>query len=519
MAAFFHYFTCNSLPSYAHLFFTFAVFFLSCLVLFLYRKSQSKHINLPPGPAGWPIVGNLFQVARSGKPFFQYVDDLRRKYGPIFTLRMGTRTMIIVSDAMLCHEAFIEKGAIFASRPRENPTRNIFSCNKFTVNSAVYGLEWRSLRRNLVQNMLSSSRIKEFHSIRSQAMDKLIARLRAEAKANGGVVSVLKNARFAVFCILLGMCFGIEMDEETIEKMDLITKNVLITLDPRIDDFLPILRPFFGKQRKRALQVRERQVENMTPFIQQRRLALRNPGSNKSAMPFSYLDTLLDLKVEGRNSAPSNSELVSLCSEFINGGTDTTATVLEWGIAQLIQNPNIQSKLFDEIKSTVGDRTVEEKDVEEMKYLQAIVKEVLRKHPPTYFLLTHAATKATTLGGFNIPTDANLEVFLPGISEDPKIWSNPEKFDPDRFYLGKEDADITGVTLVKMIPFGAGRRICPGLTMATVHIHLMLARMFQEFEWTAYPPNFDIDFSGKFEFTVVMSNTLKARIKPRGDIR
>ncbi|MBA0772243.1 hypothetical protein Gotri_007655, partial [Gossypium trilobum] len=201
-----------------------------------------------------------------------------------------------------------------------------------------------------------------------------------------------------------------------------------------------------------------------------------------------------------RNSAPSNSELVSLCSEFINGGTDTTATVLEWGIAQLIHNPNIQSKLFDEIKSTVGDRTVEEKDVENMKYLQAIVK-------------------ATTLGGFNIPIDANLEVFLPGISEDPKIWSNPEKFDPDRFYLGKEDADITGVTMVKMIPFGAGRRICPGLTMATVHIHLMLARMVQEFEWTAYPPNSDIDFSGKFEFTVVMSNTLKSRIKPRGDTR
>ncbi|MBA0688579.1 hypothetical protein Goshw_026783 [Gossypium schwendimanii] len=108
--------------------------------------------------------------------------------------------------------------------------------------------------------MLSLSRIKEFHSIRSQAMDKLIDRLRAEAKANGGVVSVLKNARFAVFCILLRMCFGIEMDEETIEKMDLITKNVLITLDPRIDDFLPILRPFFGKQRKRALQVRKQQV-------------------------------------------------------------------------------------------------------------------------------------------------------------------------------------------------------------------------------------------------------------------
>ncbi|XWS75342.1 hypothetical protein CRYUN_Cryun01aG0078300 [Craigia yunnanensis] len=501
--------------SFYHLVFTLIAFFISCLIFFLSRKSKSKRLNLPPGPPGWLVVGNLFQVVRSGKPFFEYVDDLRQQYGPIFTLRMGIRTMIILSDANLCHEAFIEKGALFASRPRENPTRNIFSCNKFTVNSAVYGPVWRSLRRNVVQNMLSSSRLKEFRSTREHAMDKLIDNLRAEAAANNGVVSVLKNTRFGVLCILIGMCFGIEMDEETIEKIDQVMKTVLITLDARIDDFLPILRPFFSKQRKRVLQVRKEQVDYIVPFIEKRREALLNPGSDKSAMSFSYLDTLFDLKVEGRKSAASNSELVTLCSEFLNGGTDTTATALEWGIAQLIENPDIQSKLYDEIKWTVRDQKVDERDIEKMKYLQAVVKELLRRHPPTYFSLTHAATEPATLGGFDIPTDANLEIFLPGISEDPKIWSNPEKFDPDRFYSGKEDADITGVTGVKMMPFGVGRRICPGIGMATVHVHLMLARMVQEFEWTAYPPNSKLDFSGKFEFTVVMKNTLKAMIKPR----
>ncbi|MBA0819003.1 hypothetical protein Gohar_019587 [Gossypium harknessii] len=251
------------------------------------------------------------------------------------------------------------------------------------------------------------------------------------------------------------------MDEETVEKMDPITKNVLITLDTRINDFLPILRPVIGEQRKRALQ---------------RRVALRNPGSNKSAIPFSYLYTLFYLKVkEETQHHPTQS-----WSHFAPSSS----------MPELIP-PRL----------TVGDRTVEEKVVEEMKYLQAIVN-------------------ATTVGGFNIPIDPNLEIFFPGITEDPKIWSNPEKFNPaDRFYLGKEDADITGVTMVKMKPFGAGTRICPGLTMATVHIHLMLARMVQQIERTSYPPNSNFDFSGKFEFTVVMSNTLKARIKPMGGIR
>lgn len=480
-------------------------------------KYSKRHTNLPPGPPGWPIVGNLFQFARSGKPFFEYADELRHKYGPIFTLKMGSRTLIILSDAKLVHEALIEKGAVFATRPRENPTRTIFSCNKFTVNAAVYGPVWRSLRKNMVQNMLSSSRLKEFRNIRQSAMDKLVDRLRSEAKANDGLVWVLKNARFAAFHILLIMCFGIEMDEESVQKMDQVMKTVLITLDPRMDDYLPMLSPFFSKQRKRALEVRKEQVDFIVPFIERRKRALQNPGSDKTATSFSYLDTLFDLKIEGRTSGPTNEELVTLCSEFINGGTDTTGTAIEWGIAQLIANPEVQEKLYEEIKSTVGtDRKVDEKDVEKMPYLQAIAKELLRKHPPTYFSLTHAVTEPTVLAGYDIPTDANVDIYLPGISEDPKLWSNPEKFDPERFFLGKEDADITGVTAVKMLPFGVGRRICPGLNMATVHVYLFLARMVQEFQWSTYPPGKKLDFAGKLEFTVVMKDPLRATIKPRG---
>lgn len=225
--------------------------------------------------------------------------------------------MIILSDAKLVHEALIEKGQLFATRPRENPTRNIFSCNKFTVNAALYGPVWRSLRKNMVQNMLSSSRLREFRNVRSTAMQKFVNRLRAEAEANDGLVWVLKNARFAVFCILVAMCFGLEMDEETIDKIDQVMKTVLLTLDPRIDDYLPILSLFFSKQRKRALEVRTEQVDFLGTFIEKRRKAIQNPGSDKTATSFSYLDTLFDLKVEGRKSSPTNPELVILNINFI----------------------------------------------------------------------------------------------------------------------------------------------------------------------------------------------------------
>ncbi|XP_058204987.1 cytochrome P450 77A2-like [Rhododendron vialii] len=508
--------TSSSLSPYYHLIFTALAFVASGLIFLLTRKSKAKKLNLPPGPPGWPVVGNLFQVARSGKPFFEYVRDiLLPKYGPIITLRMGTRTMIIISSAELAQEALIEKGQVFATRPRENPTRIIFSCNKFTVNAALYGPVWRSLRRNMVQGMLSSARLKQFGKVRNVAMDRLIARIKSEADANNGTVFVLRNARFAVFCILLTMCFGVELDEEMIEKVDQMMKVVLLVLDPRLDDYLPLLSPLFSKQRKRVKIVRNEQIQTLVPLIEKRRSLLENLESNPDAMPFSYLDTLFDLKIEGRKSTPTNAEIVTLCSEFINGGTDTTGTAIEWAIARVIQNPQIQTKLYEEIRSTVGDKKVEEKDAERMVYLNAFVKELLRKHPPTYFSLTHAVTEPAKLAGYDVPTDANVEIFLPGISEDPKIWKDPERFDPERFLTGGEEADITGTNGVKMIPFGIGRRICPGLSMATVHVNLMIARMVQEFEWSACPEGSKVDMAEKLEFTVVMKNTLRAKVKPR----
>ncbi|KAL3626697.1 hypothetical protein CASFOL_029440 [Castilleja foliolosa] len=507
--------TSSSPLSYYHLILTALPFFLSTLIFLV--LSNTKKPNLPPGPPGHPIVGNLFQVARSGKQFFEYVRDLIPIYGPILTLRMGTRTVIIISDAALAHEALVEKGPIFATRPKENPTRNIFSSNKFTVNAAVYGPVWRSLRRNMVQNMLSAARVKEFRRVREAAMDTYINRLRDEAEAHGGAVWVLNNARFAVFCILLAMCFGVKMDDETIENVDETMKQVLMVLKPRLDDYFPLLSIFFSKQRNRVQEVRKQQIDTLVPLIEKRRNLIRNPNSDdKKGVSFSYLDTLFDLKIEGRKSSPTNPELVTLCSEFLNGGTDTTATAIEWAAARMIENPEIQLRLYDEIRSTVGEKRVDEKDVENMPYLNAVVKELLRKHPPTYFLLTHAVTEPVKLGGYDIPMATNVEFFSQGISDDPKVWSDPEKFDPDRFFKGREDADVTGTSCVKMVPFGSGRRICPGLGLGTVHIGLMLARMVQEFEWSGYPDdNAKVDFSERLIFTVVMKNSLRAKIKPR----
>ncbi|XP_020112026.1 cytochrome P450 77A4-like [Ananas comosus] len=500
---------------------------VSLLTIWIVRYNRRyKGLNLPPGPPGWPIVGNLFQVAFSGKLFIHYIRDLRRTYGPILTLRMGVRTLIVVSSGELVHEALVVKGTQFASRPAENTTRNIFSSNKFTVNSAVYGAEWRSLRRNMVSGMLSTTRLREFRPTRNRAMDRFVERMRAEAaaSADGASVWVLRNARFAVFCILLAMTFGLlDLDEDHVLRVDAVMKRVLLSVGARMDDYLPFLRPLYARQQAKVLAVRREQVATLRPLIERRRAALRERAATgrcsdagAGAAAFSYLDSLLELRVEGREGPPTEEELVTLCSEFINGGTDTTATAIEWAAARIIDNPSIQARLQAEIAERVGgQRPVDERDTEGMPYLQAFVKELLRKHPPTYFSLTHAAVQLAQLGGYDVPPDANLEIFLPSISEDPKLWDRPTDFDPDRFLTGGETGDMTGSSGIRMIPFGAGRRICPGLGMGTTHIALMIARMVQAFEWRAHPSQPPIDFKDKVEFTVVMNQPLLAMVHPR----
>ncbi|GJN03043.1 hypothetical protein PR202_ga20446 [Eleusine coracana subsp. coracana] len=444
---------------------------------------------------------------------------------------MGERTIIVIGSAEVAHEALIEKGREFASRPRENTTRNIFSSNKFTVNSAVYGAEWRALRRNMVSGMLSTSRLREFSRARMRAMDRFVARMRAEAASASGdggpSVWVLRNARFAVFCILLDMTFGLlDLDEAHIVRVDAVMKRVLLATAVRMDDYLPFLRPLFWRQQRQALAVRREQVDTLLPLINRRRAILRDIKQRHSdydiddvVAPFSYLDSLLDdLRVEGRGDVAANDGLlVTLCAELINAGTDTTATAIEWAVARIVDSPSVQARLHAEVMDHVGDaRPVDDKDTDAMPYLQAFVKELLRKHPPTYFSLTHAAVQpGSKLAGYDIPTDANLDIFLPTISEDPKLWDRPTEFDPDRFLAGGETADITGSAGIRMIPFGAGRRICPGLAMGITHIALMVARMVQAFQWSAHPSQPKLDFKDRVEFTVVMDRPLLAAVKPR----
>lgn len=354
-------------------------------------------------------------------------------------------------------------------------------------------------------------------------MENHMERLRREALEKG-FVEVMSNCRLTICSILVCLCFGTKISEEQVKNIEIVLKEVMLMTTPKIPDFFPVLAPIFRRQMKLARDLRRRQMDCLVPLIRARKAFLNGDcgccGNNMdmaSPAGAAYVDSLLSLKPQGRGGGClGEEELVTLCSEVISAGTDTSATTLEWALLHLVQDQKMQDKLYEEIVGQVGkDGLINEDNVEKMTYLGAMVKETFRQHPPSHFLLSHAATEETELGGYTIPADTNVEFYTAWVTKDPSLWESPDEFRPERFLDGDGvDADVTGTKQVRMVPFGAGRRICPGMTLGTLHVHLMLARMIQAFKW--FPvPEYLPDPTEAFAFTVVMKNPLKAVIVPR----
>lgn len=167
---------------------------------------------------------------------------------------------------------------------------------------------------------------------------------------------------------------------------------------------------------------------------------------------------------------------------MFTGGTDTTAVTLEWSLAELINHPTVMEKARKEIDSVIGkDRTVVESDIADLPYLQAIVKETLRLHPPSPFIL-RASTEDCTVAGFDIPSKTQVFTNVWAIGRDPKQWDNPLEFRPERFLRRENQVELRGQHY-QLLPFGSGRRRCPGTSLALNVAHTTLAAMIQCFEW------------------------------------
>ena len=173
----------------------------------------------------------------------------------------------------------------------------------------------------------------------------------------------------------------------------------------------------------------------------------------------------------------------------MSGGIETSSITLDWAMAELLANPHVLAKLRAELDQVVGrERCVKHSDIAQLPYLEAVVKETFRKHPPVALIPRAMHSETCTVGGYKIPKGTRLILNVWAIGHDPEVWKEPEVFMPERFLVpGANQVDVKGHHF-ELLPFGAGRRICPGMRMGMGIVQLTLASLVHSLEWELPPP-------------------------------
>ncbi|KAI3977859.1 hypothetical protein MKX01_036699 [Papaver californicum] len=341
-------------------------------------------------------------------------------------------------------------------------------------------------------------------------MDKMKKKMITESQSGLLPIRVIDHISYTVFSLLCWMCFGEEMDEKTIREIQHVAKALhpARLASPRFNIINLFPKIMFRKRWQELCQHRINQEKLLIPLIRSRQEKLTQLHQEERFVDVAYVDTLLNLYLpdeveDGRKL--NELEIVTLAAELLNAGEDTTSTALQWIMARLVMHQDIQSKLYDEIKTVMKSEKdeIEEQDLQRMPYLKAVVLEGLRRHPPAHLLIAHAVAEDTSLDNYVVPKGTSVNFLVSEIGRDPKVWKDPMDFKPERFMAADEKInDNVRSKELKMIPFGAGRRMCPAVGFAT------------DFKWTAKIGD-GVDLSETLEFTFTMKNPLLAHISPR----
>ncbi|KAG0531237.1 hypothetical protein BDA96_04G006500 [Sorghum bicolor] len=496
---------------------TIALVSLWLVLLVRGRKNRKADAGrLPPGPPALLFLVKFLALRRSIFDLAPLLRDLHARYGPVISLRLF-RTLVFVADRHLAHRVLVQGGATFADRPPPVDPNSLFTTGGHDVSSSPYGAYWRLVRRNLAAEALQPARVALFAPARRWACDGLVDRL-CDAGAAGGdddagrAVTLRPFLRRAMFELLVYMCFGARLGQEALDEIEGLQHQALLSLTafPVFAFFPAVTKRIFRSRWEAYVAVRRRQDEVFVPLIHATR------GNDD---PPCYADSLRALRVpeEAGDRPLTDAEMVSLCSEFLNGGTDTTVTLVEWIMAELVNHPDVQAKVHDEVvRSSNGDDV----QVQAMApYLKAVVLEGLRLHPPGHFVLPHGVRgdDGADVGGYKVPRGAEVNFLVAEIGRDETVWTAAREFRPDRFVDGGEgcDVDITGSREIKMMPFGAGRRMCPGYSLGIHHAEYFVARMVRDLEWRPPVDGAAVDMAEELDFTTVMKLPLRARIIAR----
>ncbi|KAL7594358.1 hypothetical protein Lser_V15G31156 [Lactuca serriola] len=483
-------------------FFSFLPLLLLSRFLLVTTPRNHHHQNLPPTPLSFPVIGHFHLIK---DPIHRVLQTLSLKYGPVFTLLFGSRPVLVLSSPSAVEECFSQNNVSENRSCLEKNMKHDYT----SVIPAPYGPFWRKLRRITTIELFSITRLATHSDVRQDEIRSLIKTLLLEIVHDNftrvGLRSRVQDMSFNIIMRIVSgkRSFDPEIHDlkEALNFHDMITG---ISKAPRVPfrtDLLPFLKWIdFQGMKRTLLRLKVKKEASSEDFLD--KYWKKDGVSNKQ-----MIDAMLSLQ-EAQHENYSDQIVKGILLTLLLVGTDSSAWTIEWAMSLLLNHPDVLQRAREEVDEHVGhNHLIEEKDLYKLRYLQNIVNETLRLFPTTPLFVPHESSKDCTIGGYNIPHGMMLLVNTWAIHRDPNVWEEPTSFKPERFERSIGDG-------YNYIPFGMGKRQCPGAGLANREIGVALGSLIQCFEWERVSKKL-VDLSEGKGLTMPKYEPLEAMCKAR----
>ncbi|XP_007022425.2 PREDICTED: cytochrome P450 71D9 [Theobroma cacao] len=476
--------------------FTFTYFIFMALRTWMKPTANGPASRLPPGPPQLPLIGNLhlFKDTQAHLCLAQ----LAQKYGPVMRLQLGEVPTVVVSSPEGAKEVMKTHDSIFSERPYLYAAELItYNCKDIVFSRGQY---LRQTRKICALELLSTKRVQSFRPIREEEISNLIRTISSKA---GQAINLKYLLYSSALSIVSRSAFGgkCKFQEEFLKLIPDISDSLsglcVVDLYPSIK-----LLHLINAMRPKNKRLHKKVDEILENIIHEHRVKKSTARVVEDEGAGDLVQVLLDIQDHGGLEVPlSTSSVKAIILNIFGAGGDTSSTVVEWAMSEMSRNPRIMKKAQAEVRGVfAGKRDVDEAGLHDLKYLNQVIKETLRFHPPAPLLLPRECRESCEVNGWVIQAKTRIIVNAWAIGRDENYWMEAEKFHPERF----DDSSFNYKgTDFHYIPFGAGRRICPGISFAIANVELTLAKLLYHFDWqlpNGMKPE-DLDMTGVFAAT------------------
>ncbi|KAG5053443.1 hypothetical protein JHK87_005641 [Glycine soja] len=455
------------------------------LIINIVWRSKTKNSNskLPPGPRKLPLIGNIHHL---GTLPHRSLARLANQYGPLMHMQLGELSCIMVSSPEMAKEVMKTHDIIFANRPYVLAA-DVITYGSKGMTFSPQGTYWRQMRKICTMELLAPKRVDSFRSIREQELSIFVKEM---SLSEGSPINLSEKISSLAYGLISRIAFGKKSkDQEAYIKFmkgvtDTVSGFSLADLYPSIGllQVLTGIRPRVEKIRRGM----DRIIDNIVRDHRDKNSDTQPVVGEENGE--DLVDVLLRLQKNGNLQHPLSDTVVkATIMDIFSAGSETTSTTMEWAMSELVKNPRMMEKAQIEVRRVFDPKGyVDETSIHELKYLRSVIKETLRLHTPVPLLLPRECSERCEINGYEIPAKSKVIVNAWAIGRDPNYWIEAEKFSPERFidcsidYKGGE---------FQFIPFGAGRRICPGINLGIVNVEFSLANLLFHFDWKMAPGN------------------------------